>query len=70
MLVNLHDLSTARDYCDRIVALNAGRLVFDGTPEALTATRIREIYGVSEDEFAAEAAEAVGALPRPVAVAA
>ena len=67
VLVNLHDLATARDYCDRIVALNAGRLVFDGPPDDLTAIRIREIYGVSEEEFAAQAAEAVGAAPRPVA---
>ena len=64
VLVNLHDLATARDYCDRIVALNAGRLVFDGPPDDLTAIRIREIYGVSEEEFAAQAAEAVGATPR------
>ncbi len=68
VLVNLHDLTTARDYCDRIVALNAGRLVFDGPPEDLTATRIRDIYGVSETEFAEQAAEAVGATPRFVAI--
>jgi len=70
VLVNLHDLATARDYCDRIVALNGGRLVFDGPPEHLTAQRIREVYGVSEEEFAEEAAAAVGAAPRPLAVAA
>ena len=58
VLVNLHDLATARDYCDRIVALNAGRLVFDGPPEDLTAQRIREVYGVSEEQFAEEAAAA------------
>ncbi|MBW6396758.1 phosphonate ABC transporter ATP-binding protein [Roseomonas sp. HJA6] len=68
VLVNLHDLATAREYCDRIVALNAGRLVFDGPPEELTAARIAEVYGVSEAEFAAEAAAAVGATPRPVAI--
>jgi phosphonate transport system ATP-binding protein len=63
VLVNLHDLSTAREFCDRIVALNAGRLVFDGPPAELTAQRIREVYGVSEAEFAEEAAAAVGAPP-------
>jgi phosphonate transport system ATP-binding protein len=63
VLVNLHDLTTARDYCERIVALNAGRVVFDGPPDALTAQRIREVYGVSEEEFAEEAAAAVGAPP-------
>ena len=69
VLVNLHDLTTAREYCDRIVALNAGRIVFDGPPAELTATRIRDVYGVSEAEFAAQAAEAVGATPRQPVIA-
>jgi len=51
VLVNLHHLDTARHYCDRIVALAAGRVMFDGTPAALTPERVREVYGVSEDEF-------------------
>jgi len=65
VLVNLHDLQTAREYCDRVVALNAGRLVFDGLPAELTAQRIRGIYGVTEEQFAEEAAAGVGAgMPR------
>jgi phosphonate transport system ATP-binding protein len=69
VLVNLHDLATARDYCDRIVALNAGRVVFDGPPAELTAQRIREVYGVTEEEFAEQAAAAVGApVPHRAAV--
>ena len=63
VLVNLHDLATAREYSDRIVALNAGRVVFDGSPAELSAQRIRAVYGVSEEEFAEEAAAAVGAPP-------
>ena len=51
VLVNLHHLDTARHYCDRIVALSAGRIVFDGTPAELTPDRVRDVYGVSEDEF-------------------
>jgi len=51
VLCNLHHLDTARLYCDRIVAMHTGRIVFDGTPADLTAERVREIYGVSEDEF-------------------
>jgi phosphonate transport system ATP-binding protein len=51
VLVNLHHLETARHYCDRIVALAAGRVVFDGMPAELAPERVREIYGVSEDEF-------------------
>ena len=51
VLVNLHHLDTARHYCDRIVALAAGRVVFDGAPGELTGERVREVYGVGEDEF-------------------
>jgi hypothetical protein len=35
----------------------------------LTAARIREVYGVTEEEFAEEAALAVGATPHQLAVA-
>ena len=51
VLTNLHHLDTARQYCDRIVAMQSGRVMFDGPPTALTGARVREIYGVSEDEF-------------------
>jgi phosphonate transport system ATP-binding protein len=59
VLTNLHHLDTARHYCDRIVAMQAGRVMFDGPPGALTAARVRDIYGVSEDEFEEQAQEAV-----------
>jgi phosphonate transport system ATP-binding protein len=45
VLVNLHHLETARQYCDRIVALAKGCVVFDGVPAGLTADRVRDIYG-------------------------
>jgi phosphonate transport system ATP-binding protein len=51
VIVNLHHLDTARRYCDRIVAMDAGRVVFDGPPAELTAGRVRDVYGVAEDEF-------------------
>jgi phosphonate transport system ATP-binding protein len=51
VLCNLHHLDTARAYCDRIVAMQAGRFVFDGTPAELTPQKVREVYGVSEEEF-------------------
>ena len=57
VLVNLHDLDTARHYCDRIVAMQAGRVMFDGTSAALTSERVRAIYGLSEAELAAENGE-------------
>jgi phosphonate transport system ATP-binding protein len=46
VLVNLHTLDTARAYCDRIVAMRAGRVMFDGTPAQLTDDVVRDIYGL------------------------
>jgi phosphonate transport system ATP-binding protein len=60
VLTNLHHLDTARAYCDRIIAMQAGRVMFDGPPADLTADRVREIYGVAEHEFN-ETAAAVAA---------
>ena len=48
VLCNLHTLDTARAYCDRIVGMAQGRIVFDGAPEALTDEAVREIYGGAE----------------------
>lgn len=49
VLCNLHSLSAAREYCDRIVGMAAGRIVFDGPPESLTAAETHAIYGSSPD---------------------
>jgi len=46
VLVNLHTLDTARAYCDRIIAMRAGRVMFDGTAEQLTNDVVRDIYGL------------------------
>jgi phosphonate transport system ATP-binding protein len=45
VLVNLHTLDTARAYCDRIIAMRAGRVFFDGTAAQLTDDVVRDIYG-------------------------
>ncbi|MDF2640157.1 MAG: transporter family protein [Novosphingobium lindaniclasticum] len=44
----LHDLTMAARYCDRLLMVNGGELVADGTPqEVLTADRLRAVYGVT-----------------------
>jgi iron complex transport system ATP-binding protein len=44
----LHDLTMAARYCDRLLLVNGGELVADGTPqEVLTAERLRAVYGVT-----------------------
>jgi phosphonate transport system ATP-binding protein len=48
VLCNLHTLDTARAYCDRIVGMAQGRIVFDDAPEMLTEAAVRKIYGSTE----------------------
>ena len=50
VICNLHTLDAARAYCDRIVGMAHGRVVFDGTPETLTRAVIQQIYGDDDDE--------------------
>jgi phosphonate transport system ATP-binding protein len=50
VLVNLHTLDTARTYCRRIIGMSAGRVVFDGAPEALTDPVLHNIYGQPANE--------------------
>lgn len=45
VIANLHTLDTARRYCDRVVGMRDGKIVFDGTPQQLTTSMAREIYG-------------------------
>src|SRR5690606_28515671 len=45
VITNLHTLDTARAYCERIVGMSAGKVVFDGTPDELTTDVARTIYG-------------------------
>lgn len=45
VITNLHTLDTARSYCERIIGMAQGKVVFDGTPEELTSTAVNEIYG-------------------------
>lgn len=49
VIANLHTLDTARRYCDRIIGMRDGRIVFDGTPEQLTTGVARDIYGAGDD---------------------
>jgi phosphonate transport system ATP-binding protein len=48
VVCNLHTLDTARAYCRRIVGMAAGRIVFDGPPDALTEPVFRAIYGETD----------------------
>jgi phosphonate transport system ATP-binding protein len=50
VICNLHTLDAARAYCDRIVGMAHGRVVFDGSPETLTLEAIQAIYGDEQED--------------------
>jgi len=71
VLCNLHSLDLARTYCDRLVGMSAGRVVFDDVPAALTEDVARELYGLEAgDVMDAEAGHAAGAPSKAAAAAA
>ncbi|WP_299861395.1 phosphonate ABC transporter ATP-binding protein [uncultured Roseobacter sp.] len=49
VIANLHTLDTARRYCDRVIGMRDGRIVFDGTPGQLSTAAARDIYGADAD---------------------
>ncbi|TVR39663.1 MAG: phosphonate ABC transporter ATP-binding protein [Planctomycetota bacterium] len=50
VVVCLHQVEFAKRYCQRIVALKAGRIVFDGVPDALTHDLLTDLYGSEADD--------------------
>lgn len=44
VVANLHQLDYAREFCSRVVGLNAGRIVYDGPPAQLCQATVNEIY--------------------------
>jgi phosphonate transport system ATP-binding protein len=62
VMCNLHSLDLARSYCDRLIGMSAGRVVFDGAPSALTENIARELYDLEADEV-------MGTMPGHVAAA-
>jgi len=63
VICNLHSLDLAKTYCDRLVGMAQGRVVFDGAPEALTDAAARELYGIE----AGDVIDSHTPLPAPAA---
>ena len=57
VICNLHSLDLARGYCDRLVGMAAGRVVFDDVPAALTDDIARQLYGLEAGDVIESAAE-------------
>ncbi len=70
VITNLHTLDTARNYCERIVGMAAGRVVFDGRPSELTADAVKQIYGTDKDGASIDETMTSTSINIPAAVAA
>lgn len=51
VIVSLHQVDMALRFCPRTVALNRGRVVYDGPSSALTAAMLRDLYGAQAEEI-------------------
>jgi phosphonate transport system ATP-binding protein len=63
VVCNLHSLDLARSYCDRLIGMATGRIVFDDVPAALTAQIARELYDLEADEVMDKVHPAPAAIP-------
>lgn len=76
-IINIHDVVLAQQFTDRIIGLQAGRVVFDGSPADLNGDALTRIYGAedwtamrqgarddeeAEEEERAQAKKMLGAL--------
>ena len=51
VVVSLHQVNVAIKYCPRTIALNHGRVVYDGPSTALTPELLRDLYGAEADDI-------------------
>ena len=49
IICNLHSLEIAKKYCDRLIGLSEGEVVFDGKPNQLTADIAKKLYDLDDE---------------------
>jgi phosphonate transport system ATP-binding protein len=64
ILVSLHQVQYALSYCPRTIALQAGKIVYDGPSDALTPELLCSVYGAEVSVLFAHGSEPGGAGPR------
>ncbi len=48
VVISLHDLNLAATFCDRLILLNHGKIIAQGTPEhVLTEATLKQVFGVN-----------------------
>lgn len=69
LIVSLHHVALAQRFCDRVVALRDGALVYDGPTTALTPGFLKHLYGTSaSDLLGSPEQEAESPLNMPLAL--
>ena len=49
IICNLHSLEIAKKYCDRLIGLSEGEVVFDGKPNELTTDITKKLYDLDDE---------------------
>ena len=49
IICNLHSLEIAKKYCDRLIGLSEGEVVFDGKPDQLTTDITKKLYDLDDE---------------------
>ena len=49
IICNLHSLEIAKKYCDRLIGLSEGEVVFDGKPNELTVDISKKLYDLDDE---------------------
>jgi phosphonate transport system ATP-binding protein len=66
VLVSLHQVEHAFNFCPRTIALRAGEVVYDGPTRLLSADRLQDLYGTQTDELYAPPAPDTVPHPHPL----
>ena len=50
VIINIHHVELALEYCDRVIGVRAGQVVFDGPASSVNAAVLSSIYGDEANE--------------------
>ena len=64
VVVSLHQVDYALNYCKRVVGLSQGKIAYDGPSAMVTKTVLRDLYGSELDEIEVTAAPSPRSDPR------
>ena len=67
VLVSLHQVEYALNFCPRTIALRNGQIVYDGPTNALTAEFMAELYAAESEQLFLPGLDGSQASPRPLA---